>query len=64
MKALFLGHFAATVVPQILGKMKTPTETQILADEGDAARLAPLLADAEIMGPAYRVARVAVYTRA
>jgi phosphoglycerate dehydrogenase-like enzyme len=49
MKALFLGHFAATVAPRILAKVKTPLETSILDDEGDAAQLAPLLAEAEIM---------------
>jgi phosphoglycerate dehydrogenase-like enzyme len=49
MKALFLGHFAATVAPRILAKVKTPLETSILDDEGDAAQLAPLLADAEIV---------------
>ena len=49
MKALFLGHFAASVAPGILATVKTPLETSILDDEGDAARLAPLLADAEIV---------------
>src|SRR6202045_3236938 len=49
MKALFLGHFAASVAPRILAKVKTPLETSILNDEGDAAQLAPLLADAEIV---------------
>jgi phosphoglycerate dehydrogenase-like enzyme len=48
MKALFLGNFAATVAPSILAKVKTPLETKILADEGHAARLAQLLADAEV----------------
>jgi hypothetical protein len=49
MKALFLGHFAATVAPRILAKVKTPLESSILDDEGDAAQLAPLLEDAEIV---------------
>src|SRR5262249_58005492 len=49
MKALFLGDFAATVAPRILAKVKTPLETSILDDEGDAEHLAPLLADAEIV---------------
>src|SRR5258706_12847715 len=49
MKALFLGQFAATVAPRILAKVKTPLETSILDNEGDAAQLAPLLADAEIV---------------
>src|SRR6202045_340662 len=49
MKALFLGHFAASVAPRILAKVKTPLETSILDDEDDAAQLAPLLAEAEIV---------------
>jgi len=49
MKALFLGGFAATVAPRILAKVKTALETEILADESDAARLAPLFADADIV---------------
>ena len=49
MKTLFLGHFAATVAPRILSKVKTPLETQILENEGDIERLLPLLADAEIV---------------
>jgi len=31
MKAVFLGDFAATVAPLILGKVKAPIETDILA---------------------------------
>src|SRR6266404_6184058 len=49
MKALFLGHFAAGVAPRILAKVKTPLETSILDDEGDAEHLAPLLSEAEIV---------------
>src|SRR5207245_3418223 len=49
MKALFLGHSAATVAPRILAKVKTPLETSILDDEADATHLAPLLASAEIV---------------
>jgi phosphoglycerate dehydrogenase-like enzyme len=49
MRALFLGHFAAAVAPRILAKVKTPLETSILDDEGDAEHLAPLLAEAEIV---------------
>jgi phosphoglycerate dehydrogenase-like enzyme len=49
MKALFLGNFAATVAPRILAKSETPLEISIVDDERDAARLAPLLADAEIV---------------
>src|SRR5438552_7715942 len=49
MKALFLGHFAASVAPRILAKLQTPLESSILDDEGDAAQLAPLLADVEIV---------------
>ena len=49
MRALFLGGFAASVAPRILAKVKTPLATEILADERDAARLVPLLADADIV---------------
>jgi phosphoglycerate dehydrogenase-like enzyme len=49
MKALFLGDFAASVAPRILAKVKTPLETSILDDEGDAEHLTPLLAEAEIV---------------
>jgi hypothetical protein len=49
MKALFLGDFAAAVAPRILSKVETRLDTQILKNEGDAERLAPLLADAEIL---------------
>src|ERR1700741_4478555 len=49
MRALFLGHFAAGVAPRILAKVKTPLESSILNDEGDAEHLAPLLAEAEIV---------------
>jgi phosphoglycerate dehydrogenase-like enzyme len=49
MKTLFLGHFAATVAPRILSKVKTPLETKIFEDDGDVEQLAPLMADAEIV---------------
>jgi hypothetical protein len=49
MRALFLGHFAASVAPRILAKVKTPLESSILDDERDAAHLAPLLTQAEIV---------------
>ena len=49
MKALFLGHFASTVAPRILIKVKAPLETSILDNESDTAQLTPLLADAEIV---------------
>ena len=49
MKTLFLGHFAASVAPCVLAKVKTPLETSILNDEGDAEHLVPLLAEAEIV---------------
>jgi lactate dehydrogenase-like 2-hydroxyacid dehydrogenase len=49
MRALFLGHFAATVAPRILAKVKTPLETSILDDERDAEHLTLLLAEAEIV---------------
>jgi hypothetical protein len=49
MKTLFLGDFASAVAPRILSKVKTPLETQILKNEGDAERVPALLADAEII---------------
>jgi hypothetical protein len=49
MKTMFLGHFAASGAPRILAKVKSPLEASILDDEGDAAQLTPLLADAEIV---------------
>jgi phosphoglycerate dehydrogenase-like enzyme len=49
MKALFLGHFAASVASRILAKVKTPLETSILDNDGDADHLAPLLSEAEIV---------------
>jgi len=49
MKALFLGHFAASVAPRILAKVKTPFDTSIMDDESDTAHVAPLLAQAEIV---------------
>ena len=49
MKTLFLGHFAASVAPRILAKVKTPLESSILDDERDALQLGPLLAEAEIV---------------
>jgi len=39
----------AAAMRRIASKLKTPLETQILKNEGDAERLAPLLADAEIV---------------
>jgi hypothetical protein len=38
MKALFLGHFAATVAPQILAKVQTSLESSILDDDGGSSR--------------------------
>jgi phosphoglycerate dehydrogenase-like enzyme len=49
MKAVFLGHFAASVAPRILAKVKTALETSILDGERHAAQLAPFLDDAEIV---------------
>jgi hypothetical protein len=49
MKALFLGHFAATVASRILAKVKTTLETSILDNERDAEHLVPLLDEAEIV---------------
>src|SRR5438105_13325520 len=49
MKALFLGHFAASVAPRILAKVKMPFESSILDDESDVEHVAPVLAQAEIV---------------
>jgi phosphoglycerate dehydrogenase-like enzyme len=49
MRTLFLGQFAATVAPRILAKVTMPLETEILDDVGNAGRLTPLLAGAEIV---------------
>jgi phosphoglycerate dehydrogenase-like enzyme len=49
MRAVFLGHFAATVAPLILAKVTTPLESSILDDEGDTAHLGPLLAEADVV---------------
>jgi phosphoglycerate dehydrogenase-like enzyme len=49
MKTLFLGHFAASVAPRVLAKVKIPLETSILDDEGEVEVLAPLLSEAEIV---------------
>jgi phosphoglycerate dehydrogenase-like enzyme len=40
MKALFLGHFAATFAPRILAKIKTLLEGSSLDDQGGIAHLA------------------------
>src|SRR5262249_58428739 len=42
-------NFAAGVAPRILAQVKMPLESSILDDEGDAAQLAPLLSEAEIV---------------
>src|SRR5439155_17635584 len=49
MKALFLGGFAVMVAPRILAKVKTPLETEILADEADAPHRAASFADTNIV---------------
>src|SRR5215471_8399037 len=42
MKALFLGHFAASVASRILAKVKTPLETSILERRGRCGRSGPV----------------------
>ena len=49
MKAPFLGHFAASVAPRVLAKVKAPLETSILDDESEVEVLAPLLSEVEIV---------------
>lgn len=49
MKTLFLGDFAASVAPRILGRVTVKLETSVLEDEQDRDRLSPLIADAEIV---------------
>jgi len=49
MKTLVSRPFRGKRCPAHPSKLKTPLETQILKNEGDAERLAPLLADAEIV---------------
>jgi phosphoglycerate dehydrogenase-like enzyme len=49
MKTLFLGRFAAGVAPRIVESLTTAPDTEILADDTDLARLAPALAEAEIV---------------
>jgi phosphoglycerate dehydrogenase-like enzyme len=39
MKALFLGHFAATVAPRLLAKLKTPHEAAIVDEDALYAAL-------------------------
>jgi phosphoglycerate dehydrogenase-like enzyme len=49
MKVLFLGRFAGGHAPRVLARLTTTPETGILVDETDMARLAPALADADIV---------------
>jgi phosphoglycerate dehydrogenase-like enzyme len=49
MKASFVGRVAARGAPGILGKMAEKLDATILADEGDAQRLIPALAEAELV---------------
>ena len=49
MKTLVSRPFRGKRCPAHPSKLKTPLETQILKNEGDAERLAPLLADAQIV---------------
>jgi phosphoglycerate dehydrogenase-like enzyme len=55
MKALFLGRFAGSHAPRILARLTTAPDTEILADDTDAARLAVALAEADaVVGLAWR----------
>jgi phosphoglycerate dehydrogenase-like enzyme len=49
MKTLFLGGFAARVMPRILGMMAEKLDSTVLAEIGDTQRLIPALAAAEIV---------------
>src|SRR5437016_5117444 len=49
MKTLFLGRFAAGIAPRIVGSLTTAPDTEILPDDTDLARLAPALAEADIV---------------
>jgi phosphoglycerate dehydrogenase-like enzyme len=55
MKALFLGRFADGIVPHVVARLTTAPDIEALADDADAARLAPALAEADIVvGLAWR----------
>jgi len=49
MKALFLGRFASGHAPRVVARLTTAPQTEILADDTDASRLAPALAEADIV---------------
>ena len=49
MKALFLGNFGGRVAPLVLAKVTEKLDTTVLSDIGDAQRLIPALAEAEIV---------------
>ena len=49
MKALFLGRFASGHAPRVVARLTTAPQTEILADDTDASRLAPALAKADIV---------------
>src|SRR5271156_3669172 len=49
MKALFLGRFAGGHAPRVVARLTTAPQTEILTDDTDAARLAPALAEADIV---------------
>ena len=49
MKALFLGRFASGHAPRVAARLTTAPQTEILADDTDASRLAPALAEADIV---------------
>jgi phosphoglycerate dehydrogenase-like enzyme len=48
MKVVFLGRFATGHAPRIVARLTTTPDTEIVADDTDAARLAPALAEADI----------------
>ena len=55
MKVLFLGRFAAGHAPRLVARLTTAPDTEILADDTDAARLAPALAEADaVVGLTWR----------
>ncbi len=49
MKVVFLGRFATGHAPRIVARLTTTPDTEIIADDTDAARLAPALAEADIV---------------
>jgi phosphoglycerate dehydrogenase-like enzyme len=48
-KVVFLGRFATGHAPRIVARLTSTPDTEIVADDTDAARLAPALAEADIV---------------